>query len=65
MSSFRCRLGLHDWNKYGAMISAYGGLTQFRSCKRCNKIDYARRYGNQANQELINTSIGKNQGTEG
>lgn len=54
MSSLRCKIGVHDWNKYGEMVPAYGGLTQFRSCKRCNKIAYSGCYGNQASHELIN-----------
>ena len=55
--SILCALGLHKWNKYGPLVSAYGGLTQFRDCKRCGKIDYAKCYGNQADFKIANESI--------
>lgn len=57
MSDIRCRIGIHDWNKYGDIINAYGGLCQFKSCKRCHKIQWTEIYGNQAKPELINETI--------
>lgn len=57
MSSLRCRIGWHDWNKFGEMVNAYGGLTQFKSCKRCNRINYAKCYGNQADSKDINSTV--------
>jgi len=57
MSSLRCRLGWHDWDKFGEIVRAYGGLTQFKSCKRCKKITYAGCYGNQADPKHINRTV--------
>jgi hypothetical protein len=57
MSSILCKLGIHDWNKYGDIINAYGGLTQFKSCKRCNKINYTEIYGNQAKSDQVNNTV--------
>ena len=66
MSSLRCRIGWHDWDKYGKLVKAYSGLTQFRVCKRCNKMTYASCYGNQADPEIANEttnqSLKNNQG---
>jgi hypothetical protein len=59
MSDIRCRVGWHDWNKYGDIVNAYDGPTQFRNCKRCNRIDYAECYGNQAKPEDFNGTIVK------
>ena len=59
MSSLRCKAEWHDWNKYDEIVEAYGGLTQFRSCKRCNRIDYAKCYGNQAKADSVNSTIDK------
>ncbi len=58
MSSIRCRVGWHDWGKFGDMVGAYGGLTQFRSCTRCNRISYAKCYGNQADPKDVNAPAG-------
>ncbi len=55
--SILCKLGIHDWNKFGDAIKAHGGLTQFRSCKRCNSIDWRGFYGNQASSESVNETI--------
>ena len=57
IKSLGCRIGWHDWNKYGEVVSAYGGLTQFRSCKKCNKIDYVKCYGNQAKSQDVNRTV--------
>lgn len=57
MSSVLCKLGWHDWGKFGSMIKAYGGLTQFRECNRCGRISYAETYGNQASSEQVNDSL--------
>ena len=57
MSSIKCKVGWHDWNKYGPMIEAYSGLCQFRSCKECGAISYIKCYGNQARAENINKSL--------
>jgi hypothetical protein len=57
MSDIRCRAGWHDWNKYGDMTDAFNGLCQFKSCKRCNKIEWTKIYGNQARSEQINKTV--------
>lgn len=57
--SIRCRLGVHQWAKWGEMVPAYGGLTQFRSCNFCNKIQYTKCYGNQADPKEINRTTGQ------
>jgi hypothetical protein len=57
MSSLRCRAGVHDWNKYGPLVDSYGGLTQFRDCKRCGRVDYTKCYGNQAKATVANESV--------
>ena len=57
MSRFRCRLGWHDWNAFGKIVDAYSGLTQFKSCKICNKIAYTSCVGNQARADVVNDSI--------
>ncbi len=54
MSDLRCKVGWHDWSKFGEVVEAFGGLTQFRSCERCGKINYTSCYGNQASAEDIN-----------
>ncbi len=54
MSSILCAVNWHDWNKFRPAVNAYGGLTQFRNCKRCNKLDYAKCYGNQAKADAAN-----------
>jgi len=54
MCSVRCKLSFHKWNKFGKVVNAYGGLTQFRDCKRCGRISYAGCYGNQAKAEEVN-----------
>ena len=54
MSSIRCKFGWHDWNKFGEIVKAYAGLTQFRSCKRCGKITYTDIYGNLASANDVN-----------
>ena len=58
MSNIRCKLGIHDWNRYGEMVAGYSNLTQFRSCKRCNIIGYTRTYGDQANISDVNRTAG-------
>ena len=57
MSSIGCKLGWHDWNKYGDIVKAYSGLTQFKSCKRCNIIKYTGIYGNQAPSDSVNDTV--------
>jgi len=57
-----CSIGVHDWNKYGEIVKAYGGLTQFRSCKRCNRITYASCYGNQADPADANKTTRQGSG---
>lgn len=57
MISLLCRLGIHNWNKFGKMVKAYGGLAQFRSCKSCNKIGYTKCYGNQADPKDVNETV--------
>lgn len=57
MSNLRCRVGWHEWNKYGPMVSAYAGLCQFRVCNRCGLISYVKCYGNQATPDAVNGSI--------
>lgn len=52
-----CRLGVHDWRKFGKMVTAYAGLTQFRACDKCNKIDYTSCYGNQASPKDVNETV--------
>ena len=54
MSKFMCFLGLHNWSKFGEIVKAYGGLTQFRKCEDCNAIDYRGCYANQANPIDVN-----------
>jgi len=55
--SIRCELGWHKWAKYGPLIEAYAGLTQFRRCCRCGRISYAKCYGNQAKATIANNSL--------
>ena len=55
--SIRCRLFIHEWNKWGDIVKAYGGLTQFRSCKICHKISYTGIYGNQAEAKDVNETV--------
>ena len=57
--SILCSLGIHKWNKYGALVCSPRGLTQFRVCKKCGKISCAKCYGSQANSELANRSINR------
>ncbi len=52
--SIKCRLKIHSWSKWGKIVKAYGGLTQFRACKECNKIQYIGCYGNQACPDDVN-----------
>lgn len=63
MSSIRCRLFFHNWGKWALPIDTYGGLTQFRSCKKCSIVQYRSIYGNQARAKNVSESIlnnGKN-----
>lgn len=48
MSSIRCRLGFHDWTKFGYPKNCYGKLFQFRQCQRCGIVN-----SKQIRQELV------------
>ena len=46
-----CRLGVHDWQKFGKIVKA---------CDKCNKIGYTSCYGNQANPKDVNETVTNN-----
>ena len=57
MSSLRCRLGWHDWTRFGLPKSCYGQLTQFRECNRCGLVNSKSGYHEQATPDSIKESI--------
>ena len=57
MSSIKCKVGWHDWNKFGSLVLGYSNLCQFRECERCGLISYTKIYGDQAKVHEANNSI--------
>jgi len=57
--SIRCRVGIHKWTKYGEVVKAYAGLTQFRSCEMCGQVGWKGFYGNQAMPDKVNETVQK------
>lgn len=53
----RCRLGWHDWTRFGLPKMCYGQLTQFRECKECGVVNSKSGYHEQASTESIEESI--------
>lgn len=55
--SFRCRIGWHNWTKFGLPKKCYGQLSQFRECKRCGVVNSKKGYHEQATPEAIKESL--------
>lgn len=55
--SIRCRIGWHDWTRFGLPKKGYGQLSQFRECKRCGLVNSKKGYHEQAQPSAIKESI--------
>ena len=53
----RCRLGWHNWTKFGLPKRCYGKLAQFRECSNCGLVSSKNGYHEQASPEAIKESI--------
>lgn len=60
-----CRLGWHNWTRFGPAKKTYGNLTQFRECEVCGVINSKSGFYEQASASSIQESIneGKQQAT--
>lgn len=60
---FLCRVGWHDWAKFGLPKNTYGQLSQFRECKGCGLVNSRKGYHEQCTTASIEESIneGKNE----
>jgi len=59
----RCRLGWHEWTKFGLPKSCYGQLTQFRECSECGVVNSKKGYHEQASPASIEESISEGKAT--
>ena len=63
MCRLRCRLGWHDWTKFGLPKNTYGQLTQFRECTECGMVNSKKQYHEQAAPDSIIESINEGKQT--
>lgn len=52
-----CFLFIHKWEKWSKILQGYSGLTQFRRCENCGKMQYRSIYGNQVPSDKINEAL--------